>query len=547
MAPAPDKTVSLETSGDGGDGRVEPSRHHEQKEEPTPQQLQLQAPRPVADALERNSDNVVDITRIDPRAVDSMLANEIQQLSFQEREAVSEEIHGVRTLAPEETPEKIETSLRVMEQHIASISNKEAFEKAEINGSLYIQDREFRLKFLRANDFDAAKAAKKFIKYLDLLDKYYGVDALMRPLYFSDLREPELDLLRAGHMQLLGTRDRSGRRILNVLGAYRGEHTVFSKCTVGPMYIHYCTHTSSSYHAFETQIKLALYVYGLASNDEETKKSGLVLVISPTTDQQTVSDPEEHLEVAKFAQALPLRFAAIHFCLPNDGPAFHLLRATMVLIFATDQRIRVKFHTGLKLECRYKLLTFGIPVQDFPDNEDGMIDSVKFRSLVRTRTSVDNALKASGKFCLDDSHVECPRQKDILFSRGGSYFSHLGNVRFRHTLETKRELHQAGRTNEEKSRIVQEIVNSLQSDGFRFLTWDNSVGLWDNLTDSVVIRGKVASAMRDHCKRRKSARDQVLNNATSHFTGQDGRKRKKPDSWFCGKGFNSVDGTGRNI
>ena len=441
-----------------------------------------------------------------------------------------------------------------MQQGIESISPKNAFAKAEMNGSQYVQDREFRLKFLRANDFDVGKAAKKFVNYLDLLDKYYGVDALMRPLFFSDLREPELDLLRAGHMQLLGTRDRSGRRVLNVLGAYRKEHTVFSKVrnveevfTTARVLNSLCSLFSHLGRFHNSKIKLALFVYGLAANDEETKKNGLVLIIAPTTEHQTVSDPKEHFEVAKFAHALPLRFAAIHFCLPNDGPAFHLLRATMVLLFASDQRIRVKFHTGLKMEYRYELLTFGIPVHDFPDNEDGTIDSIKFRAFVRTRTSVDNALKASGKFYLDDSHVECPRQKDILFSRGGSYFSHLGNIRFRHTLETKRELHQAGRTNEEKSRIIQDIVDSLQSNGFRFLTWDKSSGWWDNLTDSVAVRGKVASAMRDHCKRRKSAMDQVLNTATSHFTRQDGKKRKQPDSCFCGKGFDSVDDNGTSI
>jgi hypothetical protein len=133
-------------------------------------------------------------------------------------------------LAVEENPERIETAMQVMQETIdVKITTRKAYDKALENGSKYIHDREFRLKFLRANDFDAVKAAWKFVKYLDILHKYYGVDALMRPLYFSDLNGPELDLLRAGHMQLLKSRDRSGRRVLNVLGAYRKEHTFFSK------------------------------------------------------------------------------------------------------------------------------------------------------------------------------------------------------------------------------------------------------------------------------------------------------------------------------
>jgi hypothetical protein len=137
-------------------------------------------------------------------------------------------------LAPDETPEMIEEALTKMQQEIiANIAIKEAYDEAVRRDSRYIHYREFRLKFLRANMFHIPKAARSFVKYLDLLLKYYGPDALMRPLYFSDLRQAELDLLRAGHMQLLPTRDRSGRRVLNVFGAYREEHTVFSKVCKG--------------------------------------------------------------------------------------------------------------------------------------------------------------------------------------------------------------------------------------------------------------------------------------------------------------------------
>jgi len=284
---------------------------------------QVAAVLPPTDGNTDGANRTIDITNVDPRAVDAMLANELQQLSFQDREAVNEEIHGVRVLAPEETPEMIDAALKSMQQVIdTKILTKLAYDEAIQRNSRYIHSRRFRLKFLRANLFDTTKAAWNFVKYLDLLYKYYGPEALMRPLYYSDLNQAETELLRAGHMQLLPTRDRSGRRVLNVFGAYRPEHTVFSK------------------------IKLALYIYGLASDDEETEKSGLVLIIAPTSEQQSVSDPEEHLEVAKFAQSMPVRFAAIHICLPDEGPVFHLVRATLVLLFASDQRIRVKFHTG---------------------------------------------------------------------------------------------------------------------------------------------------------------------------------------------------------
>jgi hypothetical protein len=129
-----------------------------------------------------------------------------------------------------ESPEKVQASLEKMQLEIDSNTpSKDSYNKAVRKQSQYVMDDEFRLKFLRANYFDARKAAGNYVMYLELLEKYFGDEALMRPLYFSDLGPKELELLRAGHMNLFSHRDQSGRRVLNVFGSYRKEHTVFSK------------------------------------------------------------------------------------------------------------------------------------------------------------------------------------------------------------------------------------------------------------------------------------------------------------------------------
>jgi hypothetical protein len=144
-----------------------------------------------------------------------------------------QEIHGVRTLAPVETPEKVKLSLAEMQLEIDKKTlSKDSYNKAVCQQSQYVLNDEFRMKFLRANYFDPRKAARNYVMYLDLLEKYYGEVALMRPLYFSDLGAGELELLRAGHMNLFSRRDQAGRRVLNVFGSYRKEHAVFSKVSV---------------------------------------------------------------------------------------------------------------------------------------------------------------------------------------------------------------------------------------------------------------------------------------------------------------------------
>ena len=54
----------------------------------------------------------------DPKVVDKMMADELNSLSFDDREALSEEIHGVRSLAPIETPEMIHNALLDLKKEI---------------------------------------------------------------------------------------------------------------------------------------------------------------------------------------------------------------------------------------------------------------------------------------------------------------------------------------------------------------------------------------------------------------------------------------------
>jgi hypothetical protein len=44
----------------------------------------------LSQSLEYGGNNIIDLRNIDPRAVDAMLARELHQLSFQDREAVNE-------------------------------------------------------------------------------------------------------------------------------------------------------------------------------------------------------------------------------------------------------------------------------------------------------------------------------------------------------------------------------------------------------------------------------------------------------------------------
>ena len=83
-----------------------------------------------------------------------------------------------------------------------------------------MNDDNFRLKFLRAEQFRPHQAAERMIRNLDLLSRYMGPQGLKRRITMGDLEENSLTILKLGSIQLLPSRDRSGRRIVIRIGPF---------------------------------------------------------------------------------------------------------------------------------------------------------------------------------------------------------------------------------------------------------------------------------------------------------------------------------------
>jgi hypothetical protein len=126
---------------------------------------------------------------IDPDAVDRMLSNITNHMSFEDRNAMQEEIHGVFNMCPEETPDLVQSSLLKLSQEVMTLSipEKASFLKALSLPSTYVNEEWFRLRFLRSELFDVKGAAERMVRYLDLVETYYGEIGLQRPIQLSDL------------------------------------------------------------------------------------------------------------------------------------------------------------------------------------------------------------------------------------------------------------------------------------------------------------------------------------------------------------------------
>ncbi len=77
---------------------------------------------------------------------------------------------------------------------------------------------EVRLRFLRAERFDAEKAAARIERYLEVKRNLFESICLGRDLIPDDLSEDDWMHVRTGYIQILSDRDKKGRAVVLILG-----------------------------------------------------------------------------------------------------------------------------------------------------------------------------------------------------------------------------------------------------------------------------------------------------------------------------------------
>jgi hypothetical protein len=146
--------------------------------------------------------------------VDQLATKELNELSAREREQTYYDIHGISEKTNEENPEFIVQRLAQLQIVLdRKIPNKEAYDIALKISPNYVNNRSFRLKFLRSDDFDPFQAAKRLARHFDYKLELFGKELLCKDIEQDDLDEGSLKCLYSGWMQKLPLRDTSGRLV----------------------------------------------------------------------------------------------------------------------------------------------------------------------------------------------------------------------------------------------------------------------------------------------------------------------------------------------
>ena len=474
------------------------AKEHSDKESAQPNLLELQE-----QVLGKRSDRDTSA-----KLVDKVLAKEFSSLSVQERSRTYEDIHGVIGCV-EETPDFLQNSLRQLDEALARVTPKLAYETAKKQDKDYVMNVKFRLMFLRAESFHPRKAATRLVGYFEGILRFFGESQLTKRMQFSDLDRHDQTCVKAGHMQPLPTRDRSGRVVFADVDNFKDQ----------------------SYVNANNRLKACIYLWLMLAEDEESQKRGLVLVVMQMGSLDLAgASLTLTREIPRLLDWLPIRVCALHFC-SDDSLTGFLFRAADVGV-PEEGRARLRYHIGTRTEIMYSLLSFGLPVDLIPYSETGTIKKTNLNRWIAKYIARDKEMAKNGGIF---SGVDLPSRNDVLHGKGKPVQNHPGNAHLRTLVESNIDEYQAAYESVDKMNVVYKVFAEVKATSGRFLEKDE-VGWWReshdvDAVDKVRMLFQRTNKKIRRCHLAEATPDEVLD-STSMFLHQG--KRPRFDGGCCG-------------
>mmetsp|Transcript_9759 Transcript_9759/g.23622 ORF Transcript_9759/g.23622 Transcript_9759/m.23622 type:complete len:683 (-) Transcript_9759:58-2106(-) len=382
--------------------------------------------------------------------------------------------------------------------------------------SCWVNDPAVRLRFLRCELFFTKKAVKRFVTFLDFAQELYGDFIADRPMRLSDMKTREEKRAMANmQFHVLPFRDRSGRRVFVSVGSCGYD--------VEP----------------RMRIKILWYMIWIASEDIETQRKGLVIIgwpcdeiISGSMSNNPMSEDDtrssdgsamggmedsawernlrpnianmEGIYQVKAVDGLPIRIAALHFCIQNR-PIYRILNSLFYFTLDSTYKSRYKVHIGEPLEIRYKLQGYGIPVDLLPITHTMTLKRQSHLQWINFRKYVEQGVNGNAKtnsknkasLTIDPQDiVDCPRSYDVIIGKA-KYTNNPGNVFYRSLIEATHDEH-ISLSKRDKVEMTWRIVRQMEEMNGRFLEMNKHLKVWVHIKDRNVMRQKVAQSYKEY-------------------------------------------------
>lgn len=238
------------------------------------------------------------------------------------------------------------------------------------------------------------------------------------------------------------------------------------------------------------QLQCMVYSWITLAEDQDTQKYGMVYVkwIVGTfrhADREPRS-AEVFAEMFFLNRWLPVKCHGAHLCIDRD-PFKKVMAELQKVTIDSQLRPYFRLHEGTTTELMYRLMPFGIPVDQFPLTTQGAIkNNNQIKWVAKRKHKEQTTVTPVG---WRDPRIDLPTHKDILLGKGKPIQDHYGNMHFRFLIDEHLDEHlQSSLT--EKVALTWRLVKQVKDSSGRFLKKADG-GWWIEATDSEA-RDKVA-------------------------------------------------------
>ncbi|KAL3940972.1 MAG: hypothetical protein SGBAC_004580 [Bacillariaceae sp.] len=441
-------------------------------------------------------DNVADVfsqqmpaNASDPQNVDSLIASQMSRLSVDDREKVYMDVHGISDDV-KESLEMVEHSLVGLQHEIDLLPDKRAYNMASQLHFNYVQDRDFRLAFLRCEKFDCQKAALRIIRHFQMKLDLFGMDKLTMDIVQDDLDAEAMDALYGSFGRFLNAFD-SGGRIIN------------------------CIFAVPKLYKTDAVLRQGFYNIMTAFRNANIQRRGGVTVYLAFGDIEQIAvknNSDRDWKYPKLNQGTPMRVSAFHLCYNDEvvkenfavsGTSFNKDLKVRTRFFhgmfssETDSFISTppfsnpgfssSFHLGTVQECLQYLRGHGIDPACIPVNSEGeMTDKLQHCRRLEDQRKYERLNNPPR------STIHVPFSQDVILGKGCPFQNHPGNKRVRELVDCFAKRYDKAERGDKKE-IAQEIVDAIKQSGGYFLKQDGKQ--WIRV-DNKVARKKVSATFR---------------------------------------------------
>ena len=198
-----------------------------------------------------------------------------------------------------EPDDMVEKALKDLDDEILKLPSdqKRALEMAIKMSKDYV-GYDFRLKFLRAEKFDAHLAAVRMALHFEEKLELFGEEKLVKEISQSDLDDDDMASLTSGYLQVLNSLDLGDRRVIFYYKALSNIDEV------------------DCYKHRENILRAFWYVMNVISRSEDVQKLGVVNVVYNLGGMPHKGmDYEKSRRLAKLFKAIPVRFCSFYPCI----------------------------------------------------------------------------------------------------------------------------------------------------------------------------------------------------------------------------------------